>query len=206
MQKDYIIEQRGNCVLVFGPLPLSDFGKLLKKVPKNSVLSPDLARIAGANLAAGMPDDIKALCLELAPAAVLRARNQYGATGLSDDAINWLALGERGASSDTMFFTMTGVPPDGYRVENRRPHPLDPSDLRRCLLLIEAVPELMTKISEMAAVSNEWARLSSSWSDLRGALDAESPAWRTQGGSAPVTYDMMKAVLDSSVPETGPSF
>jgi hypothetical protein len=31
---DYTIEQRGNCVLVFGALPMSDFSKMLKKVPK----------------------------------------------------------------------------------------------------------------------------------------------------------------------------
>jgi hypothetical protein len=57
-------------------------------------MSTHLAQLAGANLAAGMPDDIDALCVELEPAAILRAQGEYGDSGLAADAIRWLAIGQ----------------------------------------------------------------------------------------------------------------
>ena len=49
----------------------------------------------------------------------------------------WLALGERGISSEAIALTALGVHPIGH--DASWPH--DPGDLRRCLLLLEEVPE-----------------------------------------------------------------
>ena len=49
----------------------------------------------------------------------------------------WLAVGERGLSSEAIALTALGERPTGFRAS----WPLDPSDLRRCLLLLEGAPE-----------------------------------------------------------------
>ena len=49
----------------------------------------------------------------------------------------WLAVGERGLSSEAIALTALGLEPTGFRAS----WPHDPADLRRCLLLLEAVPE-----------------------------------------------------------------
>ena len=46
----------------------------------------------------------------------------------------WLAIGERGLSSEAIALTTLGLQPTGWRAS----WPLDPADLRRCLLLLEA--------------------------------------------------------------------
>ena len=49
----------------------------------------------------------------------------------------WLALGERGISSEAIALTALGVHPIGH--DASWPH--DPGDLRRCLLLLKEAPE-----------------------------------------------------------------
>lgn len=136
------------------------------------------------------------------PAALaeLRARLAAGALqferaanpGLSPDAAAWLADGERGVSSNTMFEYLTGVKATrGWG----RSHPHDPGDFRRCRLLLERVPDLVPLLPRMAEVSPVWAALVAGWDSLCATMDAECPHWRTgRGGSAPKTYEMMRAI------------
>lgn len=51
--------------------------------------------------------------------------------------IQWIASGERGASSNTIVQHLTGLQTD---VDGWLTHPADPDDLDRCLKLLEAVP------------------------------------------------------------------
>lgn len=112
---------------------------------------------------------------------------------LSQNAIEWLANGERGLSSETIFTYLTGV---NALSDRWATHPCDPADLRRCRLLLEACPELIPKFPTMAKSSPVWKSLVENWLALCALMDAECPNWRDTNSrwSAPLTYHLMKFV------------
>ena len=112
---------------------------------------------------------------------------------LSDNAIRWLANGERGLSSETIFTHLTGVDAIG---DGWASHPLDPADLRRCRLLLEQCPELLADFPRMAQVSDVWRRLVHHWDELYALMDEEIPDWRKppRGSSAPRLYAWMHEI------------
>lgn len=109
---------------------------------------------------------------------------------LPPGANEWLAQGERGVSSLAIFTVMTGLNvASGWGLWP----PADPSDLRRCELLLRAVPEFRGRLPEMASVSPVWKRLVGTWDELIATMDAESPGWDTgRSGFAPRTYALMR--------------
>jgi hypothetical protein len=117
--------------------------------------------------------------------------------GLSDNAIRWLATGERGLSSDTLFTFTTGV---GAEDEDRGYHgyPHDPDDLRRCRLLLDACPDLVSCLPRVAAAGPEWSALVARWDEVCSTMDAEAPEWRTRRGTASKTYYLMKEIINAA--------
>lgn len=107
---------------------------------------------------------------------------------LPPGALSWLASGERGASSEAIFERMTGLP---VGPSLRGAYPLDPGDLRRCRLLLEAVPAFRARLSEMADVGPVWAGLVARWEELCAIVDEEAPEWRKGSGRAPRAYAVM---------------
>ncbi len=108
---------------------------------------------------------------------------------ISDALNHWLGNGERGTSSESIVQHLTGI------LVARRwgiCAPCDPDDLRRCRLLLEAVPELAPRFGEMASASGVWAELVEIWDDLCATMDREAPAWRTHGGNCSKTFRMMQ--------------
>lgn len=101
----------------------------------------------------------------------------------------WLASGQRGVSSETIVTYLTGL-----QTGSMRDVPRDASDLGRCRLLLEQVPELQPKFSRMAELSREWELLVQNWDALCALMDEEAPAWREGKGSAPKTYEWMVAL------------
>jgi hypothetical protein len=190
----YRIEHHGNCILIFGGVPMSKFGALTKLVPKNSIMDTQLARIAGASFAMGPKEETKALVASMSDVAINQARARYVGTGLNEEAVRWLAVGEHGSSSNALFFRLTGIKPQDMDGDELA-HPHDPDDLSRCRLLLEQVPELSARIGEMSGVSAEWAVLTSKWDGICRLMDEESPEWRNGKGSAPKTYTMMEECL-----------
>lgn len=108
---------------------------------------------------------------------------------ISENLTQWLANGERGASSETIVHYVTGI-----KTNDWHDHPLDPSDLGRCVKLLEACPELVDGFKDkMPKVSPVWARLVEHWDELVAMLDDEVPGWRHgKHGLASKTYNMMK--------------
>lgn len=104
---------------------------------------------------------------------------------IPDDVVRWLAFGERGTSSETIVSYLTGLP-----VRDRY-HPIDPADLRRCMLLLDACPSLAARFDEMRNASPEWSRLVDAWPKLTAKLREEM----TAGDRAPETFTLMKAAL-----------
>lgn len=109
--RSYTVEHRGGCILVFGPIPISDLVALTKKLPKQAIMDLKLQRIAKCSMALGLKQNTKKLVEEMTPQAIENARLSYLGTGLSETATRWLAIGERGASSDAMFLALTGIAP-----------------------------------------------------------------------------------------------
>ena len=102
---------------------------------------------------------------------------------ISEDLLKWIASGDRGASSETIVTKLAGI--DLAHGCSCEPH--DPSDFRRCLLLLDAVPELKSKLDKMKEVSNYWRLLIENWNELEKMYHEEKSS-----GRAPKLYEKMK--------------
>lgn len=113
---------------------------------------------------------------------------------LSENAIQWLASGDRGVSSNTIFETITGI----NTGEKRQDYPYDPADFRRCLRLLDACPEFKPLLCKMKGVSPVWRALVDRWDDLQKVFEKEAPPnWRNGGiWSAPKTYKLMREIIE----------
>lgn len=81
----------------------------------------------------------------------------------------WMRNGERGVSSETIWQTL-----DDRGISLTLPnHPLDPSDFKRCYLLLKAIPEWKLKLYLMKEVSPVWSRLVDNWDKLTEMLEEE---------------------------------
>lgn len=187
----------GTVVLGFGPQPMDWFSKAMKSTGRDAVMDQDVARMAGATLAAGTPAALSALRARLEPGAL--AAEKSAIPGLSQAAYQWLASGERGMSSEAMFECLTGVKctKDGTWPKASTAHPYDPDDFRRCRLLLEQVPELASNLVKLRSLSDAWRGLVDSWAEICAAMDRETPDWRNpEGGSrAPMTYQLIKKAI-----------
>lgn len=200
MSKTPIPAGDGIVILAFGPQPMDFIGKAAKFCGKDAVLDPDLARMAGANFAIGIPTELASLRERLAAGAVVMEAERHQDSGLSENATKWLATGERGLSSNTLFFYATGF--DARDEDWGDCYPRDPDDLRRCRLLIEQCPELASCLPRVAASGPEWAALVARWDDVCTVMDEECPRWRERQGIAPRTYSFMRQLFEGAKPTT----
>src|SRR5688572_24935346 len=93
----------------------------------------------------------------------------------------WLLSGrDTGTSSKAIVAFMEGQPIDPTS------YPRDPSDLGRCIRLLEIAPEYRPLLKSMRVVSPEWARLVERWDELEALYRKEEPF-----GTAPQCYDLM---------------
>lgn len=194
----YTLTERAGCTLVRGEVPISSLAKLMKASGRHAILDPDLARLADATMAWGAPSAVEALRRELRAEKLAAARAGKPMDGLSAAAQEWLLAGEHGLSACAIFWRLTGTKPPILRGDRGFAHPHDPDDLRRCMLLLEQVPELSGRIGEMRGASRHWDALIPGWETLCGSMAAEIPNWREppRGSAAKRTYLAMKAVLD----------
>jgi len=101
--------------------------------------------------------------------------------------LKWFATGRVGSSSKCMAtYLTTGVIP----VRGDYPH--DPDDLNRCLLLLEAVPELREHLHKMANVNEQWEELVEDWDALESCFINEVGLNWCNGNTASITYKAMK--------------
>lgn len=192
----FTIFEFGGCRLVRGMIPCASFGILIHGMPKNTIFSPDLARILGVNFAVGRPEDVQRILSdkEVQKTALLQVHAQLYGLNLPAEAVEWWALGEHGSSSEAIFIHLSGLrlSPD----QDSKEHPHDPSDLRRCRLLLEAVPSFRERLPEMSEVSREWGQLVAKWDQLCTMMDEECPQWRKgKKGDANKTYMLMRELL-----------
>jgi hypothetical protein len=192
--RSYTVTERGNCVLVFGAVPPQVFQAIAKPFPKGAVLDPHVARLAKANFAMGLREDLEALRIELEPAARRRIEDWPLAQELSPAAREWLAVGHQGQSACVAFYALTGVRPSGmsYWPESESQHPVDPGDLGRFLALLEAVPEFADRIDRLRDLSPHWNILVEHLAELRDLLRTETASHRRENGGSGETGRRMR--------------
>jgi hypothetical protein len=104
-------------------------------------------------------------------------------------AVEWLRKRERGSSSNAIFEKLTGLPCGSQLLS----HPYDPDDLRRCRLLLAAVPQFRHDLEKMAEVGPEWAELVAIWDLLCITMEVEIAAF---GDRCPETYRLMREAIE----------
>jgi hypothetical protein len=109
---------------------------------------------------------------------------------VSKNLNNWLAEGKTGTSSLTIASHLTGI---NFIEPDRRWPPSDPSDIGRCLHLLEMVPEFKDRFPEMKEVSAIWSALVDNWQELEQLYWQEYPS-----GKAPQLYNRIKEIENAT--------
>lgn len=107
-------------------------------------------------------------------------------------AIMWATFGEQGISSRTIFAVMT----EAIQYEDVFPRdwarfnvPHDPSDFRRCYLLLKLIPEWRERLEEMADDFPKWRPFVDSWDEMTALYEQER---ENPKGRCPKLYELMK--------------
>lgn len=106
-------------------------------------------------------------------------------------AFQWLFAGDTGMSSEAILGHMVAGVSSGR-------YPYDPSDLGRCLRLLDKFPHWEPRIPEMAKYGPVWVQYSLHWPDLRKSMEEETGTNWEKGKSAPKTYELMKRLQAAS--------
>lgn len=143
----------------------------------------------------GTPHDEvkKGPCTGTPPAGDAQARVEVTDEATTERrALLWLAGDDSGMSSIAIVHHMLGMESDGS-------FPWDPSDLGRCLRMLELFPEWKPRIGEMARYSEQWARISAKWDELAAMMADEVGIDWSKGKKAPKTYAALTAALEGEV-------
>jgi len=105
--------------------------------------------------------------------------------------LKWFATKNTGVSSKAMAFAAVGIENKGNFANCT---PSDPADFNRCLVLIDSVPEIKEKFSDIAKLSQEWAVVISRWDELEKIFIDEVGFDWSKEGSATKTYELMKEI------------
>lgn len=114
--------------------------------------------------------------------AILETEGVSGAS-VQERASAWFAKGETGLSSKCIARFMLCEP----NTEINWPH--DPSDLRRCVMLLDLIPEWRSKIPSMFVLGGGWAKLAPRWNEVVSLFRTECPEYV---GKAPQTYALIQ--------------
>lgn len=79
---------------------------------------------------------------------------------IHEKAMHWIACGEHGMSSKTMWNCLMGN--KKYDVS----HPYDPDDFKRCYKLLQTVPEWKSQLHRLKPLSRQWSNLVDNWDKL----------------------------------------
>lgn len=191
----YTVEEVCGCTIIYGSVPIMQMVNLMQRY-EDGVMDTSLATVLGANMVIGPPAALKALRNEpgIMHAVDEKVSQHTNGYDLSEQAQQWLKQGYRGKSSEAMFARFSGVK---SITDDPAAFPHDPSDLARCRLLLESVPEFANKLYLMRSVSPIWNALVDHWEALCATMDQEAPNWRDGHGSSPETYRMMNDLIDN---------
>lgn len=103
--------------------------------------------------------------------------------------MEWCFSSDTGISSERLAAEFLGVE---YKRRWGSTTPSDPSDLGRCLRLIELVPSVRSAVDSLALKSERWAKAAAIWDDITQMMKDEVGINWENGKSAPKTYELMK--------------
>lgn len=105
----------------------------------------------------------------------------------------WLSEGETGLSSKSLARETAGLPHPDKGYWRGIAAPSDPDDLRRCRLLIEAVPEARKAVDSLGTKDRRWAGLAKRWDEINELFEQEAAGgWKNPNHP---TYRAMKEAL-----------
>lgn len=109
----------------------------------------------------------------------------------NERVVFWYKNGERGTSSETIFFTLADK---SISYNCKKPiafsHPHDCDDFRRCHMLLEWVPEWRARLGEMRELNSpQWNNLVLNWDKLTEMLKDQIETGKPNG-----MYDLMKTL------------
>lgn len=105
-------------------------------------------------------------------------------------ALKWALSDDTGGSSIALCGVMSAVEAKYYD------YPSDPSDLGRCLRLLELIPEWKPRIvGAMSLINPGWSGLVAEWDEISKMMSDEVGIDWSKGKSAPKTYDAMKKAI-----------
>lgn len=190
----YTVTVRDGVTYIEGSPPMSHAAALMSTAEGEQFMSTRIAQLTHTTLAWGTRE-----ALDAAEASLVAERKRIHAN--EPPIKQWLAYGERGQSSDAMAHALWADRPRGWIVSHEpTAYPSDPDDLRRCLLLLDMVPELVPRMPLMAEVSPEWAALVGQWAAITAQFHFEAgPDWRTEPKDAPRTFKIMSTVIEGAL-------
>jgi hypothetical protein len=200
---NYTITTMDRCRIVQGAVPISAFASLSKGFSENAVMAIDIASRIGASFVIGEPEDIEILRQRPLPTCPIRIQeaSQAKQLQLPESLVNWLLTGNRGASSNAMYYTMFDIPEQDEKMD----HPWDPADFRRCLEFLDAAGlENRYRLEKLSSLSPEWTALIARWDELTRCFTEERET-NLESKTAPKTYVLMQAIFEDVRQSAGPS-
>ncbi|ADC73120.1 conserved hypothetical protein (plasmid) [Thioalkalivibrio sp. K90mix] len=170
----------------------------LSEEEENLHLSMDLAARTGWTFFIGPPDALAARTRALDEDAKASAPGPDAP--VMERLRHWGAHGEPGLSANTLAGALK-ADLNGADLPEAIHYPHDPSDLRRCRLLIDQVPEAAPEsLRLLRAASPQWDALARGWGALCARMDHECPQWRAPEGEtfALRTYRHLQAVIEGA--------
>lgn len=103
-------------------------------------------------------------------------------------AMWWIANGEKGSSSKTMWNCLMGN--KGFPIN----HPHDPADFSRCYKLLKTVPEWNSQLEKLKPLSMAWNNLILNWEKLTEMFEQnEKEQWKNSEKIG--MYEFMKTLI-----------
>ena len=109
------------------------------------------------------------------------------------DGMTWMHGGDTGLSSEAMMCAVLGISQNTHFPNS---HPIDPSDLGRCLRLIKKLPWAKGALPILAGRCPVWKRLADAWDELDVMMCGEVGIDWEKGQRAPATYAAMKRLIN----------
>lgn len=106
---------------------------------------------------------------------------------MKDKVLAWMGSGRVGESSKAMALAVVGAPNNGS-------HPSDPADFNRCLLLLEAVPDIRKHMGKVSEINETWRKIVSRWDELEKCFIDEVGLDWSKAQKATKTYALMKEI------------
>lgn len=107
--------------------------------------------------------------------------------------LSWFFNGDVGLSSKAIASACLDIKTDDHTY-----HPCDTGDLRRCIALLDAVPELRPLLPKVATLSPVWSALIANWDKLEATFRQEQGTCTSVYKRLPDTSAVLKLLISEA--------